>query len=460
MKKINFKDKYLISFLGLMIIFVLSVLMNTLLPLKYEIPVLLLAIGILMLGILSKSKWMKVILSVILAVGSAGLIYSQSVAHRLLEQAEFDSNSFVFLVLMDSPIQTIAEAKESQFAHAKTLANGELEFIKEHMIEKHDITMNLSEFNNELDMVESLFNDDVDVMIVDGAIIPLLEDEDEFFLTKVRVIYSINYETIRENIGKDVEIDKEAFIIFISGIDIEGPINSRSRSDVNILMVVNPTKQKILTISIPRDTYVNLGCRTGEKDKLTHAGIYGIGCSVNTIENLFDIEINYYVRVNFTSVINIVDIIGDIDVYSRFAFSRGGFTFKQGINTLNSQATLVFARERYLVPGGDITRGLNQQEVIKGLVNKIIEPSSLLRIEEIVRATASSIDTNMPSSDLTRLIRLQLDQNIKWNFESMHLEGRGDSQPTYSMGSRLLYVMHPDQNSLQAIQRKIAETLK
>ena len=460
MKLIDYKNKFFIILCVSAMFFVFSILINTLLPAKYEGLILMITIILVGLGLYIKSKTLKVVLSVLFALGSVGMFYTQSVASRLLEYEHFETNSLSFLVLKDSSLDSIDEAKNATYGHAKTLANGEMEYVVNHLFEKYGITMDLTEFNNELDLVSSLMNHDIDVIVIDNAVIPLILDEDELFETKVKIIYSLSYETVKEDVGKDVDVDKDSFVVFISGIDIEGPISLRSRSDVNILMVVNPTKQKILTISIPRDTYVHLGCRTGQKDKLTHAGIYGISCSVNTIEKLFDIEINYYVRVNFTSVIRIVDIMGDIEVYSQHSFSSGGYTFRQGLNTLSSEATLAFSRERYSLPGGDVTRGLNQQEVIKGLVNKLIEPSSLLRIEDIVLSTSSSLDTTIPSADLTRLVRLQLDQQIRWTFGSMHLTGQSDMQPTYSMGDRLLYVMHPDVKSINDIHQKIIETMK
>jgi anionic cell wall polymer biosynthesis LytR-Cps2A-Psr (LCP) family protein len=195
-------------------------------------------------------------------------------------------------------------------------------------------------------------------------------------------------------------------------------------------------------------------------DKLTHSGIYGINCTVQTIENFLDIEINYYVRLNFTSFIKIIDVIGDIQVFSRYTFTAGGYRFVSGMNTLNSQSALSFARERKSFEAGDIQRGLNQQEVIKGVINKIISPSSITKIDQIVNSIAKSIDTNMGSQSVQKLIALQIDKRIVWKFNSFFVDGTGSMEKTYSMPGRNLFVVIPSQESVDDIKAKIKDALK
>jgi len=232
-------------------------------------------------------------------------------------------------------------------------------------------------------------------------------------------------------------------------------------------MILNPKTHQVQTISIPRDTYTPLGCRTGAMDKLTHSGVYGVDCTVKTVENLFDIKINYYVKVNFTAFLNIVKVLGKIDVYSKYAFTTTKYvsyikhyTFKEGMNTMNAEQALFFARERHAFVESDIQRGLNQQEVIKGIINKIIEPATLLKIESLVSVASKSVVTNMPIESVMNLVQNQISNNTPWTISTAALIGRGDYQGTYSMGmGRPLYVSWPDQNVLADLKIKIAEMM-
>ena len=178
----------------------------------------------------------------------------------------------------------------------------------------------------------------------------------------------------------DLPITKQPFIVFLSGMDVYGDMDETSRSDVNMIACVNPTAKQVLLISIPRDAYVEIpGITYGEKDKLTHAGMYGIQYSIASVENIFDIDISYYVRINFTSLITMVDALGGIDVNSECAFSTyykqyneetdtwSYYEYAKGINHLDGIHALAFARERMNLVGGDYQRGRNQQAVIEAL---------------------------------------------------------------------------------------------
>jgi LCP family protein required for cell wall assembly len=303
-----------------------------------------------------------------------------------------------------------------------------------------------------------LFSGGIDVLVLDNSVRDYLIEIDPKFEAKTKIIWTVEKTSIKEVIVKEVDISKKPFIVMISGIDIAGPISLRSRSDVNIIMVVNPTTNKILTVSIPRDTYVPLGCETGAFDKLTHSGMFGVNCTVKTIENLVGINVNYYLRVNFSSLTKIIDVVGNIDVYSKYTFTtEDGSYYKSGMNSLNSAKALTFARARHQFESGDIQRGLNQQEVIKGLINKLTSPATLTKINGIITATSKSIDTNMTTDDISKLVKKQIENNQPWEITTSNLSGVGDMQPTYSMGDRLLYVMQPDAASLAQIKKSIEE---
>ena len=176
----------------------------------------------------------------------------------------------------------------------------------------------------------------------------------------------MSIKTKSKSIAKKVKVTKESFNIFISGIDTYGKISSVSRSDVNMVVTVNPKTKQILMTSIPRDYYVTLHGVKGYKDKLTHASLLGIENSVMTVEDLLDIDINYYIKVNFSSVINVVDSLGGVDVYSEYDFtSIDGYHYSKGYNKVNGEEALSFVRERKAFASGDNQRIKKQNKSLQ-----------------------------------------------------------------------------------------------
>lgn len=259
--------------------------------------------------------------------------------------------------------------------------------------------------------------------------------------------------------NEDAVKEGEPFIVYISGIDTYGAVDTTSRSDVNLMAVVNPTTHKILFVNTPRDYYVQLAGTTGVKDKLTHAGLYGIDRSEATLEQLYGVSINYNVRINFTSLEKIVDTLGGVDVYSGYNFSSGGYTFKVGTNHLDGKAALAFSRERYSFDSGDRQRGQNQMQVLTALVEKMSQPATIVRHQAVYAALEGVIQTDMPREAIASLVRNQLDSMAKWSISTTSVDGTGASLPTYSMGAQRLYVMIPDETSLKAAQDRIHSTL-
>lgn len=240
------------------------------------------------------------------------------------------------------------------------------------------------------------------------------------------------------------------FVVYISGIDTYGEVSTTSRSDVNILAVVNPQTKKILLVNTPRDYYVQLHGITGPKDKLTHAGIYGIDMSKNTMQDLYNTKIDYTVRINFTSLLNIVDALGGIEVQSDQAFSADGYNFNVGSNMLNSQQALAFSRERHSFADGDRQRGKDQQRVIEAIITKASQPNILLHYQSVLSALSNSFQTNASKQEISTIIRQQLDSAGKWQTQSISVDGTGASRATYSMGAQQLYVMIPDQATVDS----------
>ncbi|MDR1387313.1 MAG: LCP family protein [Propionibacteriaceae bacterium] len=248
------------------------------------------------------------------------------------------------------------------------------------------------------------------------------------------------------------------FVLYISGVD---SYSYSGRSDVNILAVVNPGSGRILLVSTPRDYYVQLHGTTGLKDKLTHAGIYGVEMSVETLQDLYQIPIDYWLRINFGSVVRLVDAVGGIEVYSDHAFtsSHQHYPFVQGWNHLDGDHALAFARERYSFAGGDRVRGQNQERIIEALVRRFSDPTILLRYGSILDSLQDAFLTSTPGDVITGLVNHQLSQRVDWQIESISVNGSDAMEPTYSMGNQRLYVMVPDLATVQAARDHIAQVL-
>lgn len=264
-----------------------------------------------------------------------------------------------------------------------------------------------------------------------------------------------------ENLRLDVQVKKEPFSVYLSGIDVYGDIKQKSRSDVNIIATVNPKTRQILLVTTPRDYYVEIpGVSNGQRDKLTHAGLYGVEASMKTLGALYDTDIPFYARINFTSLIEIVDKLGGVDVYSEYEFMTGKKAGKvnqinKGMNHLNGKEALAFSRERHNLADGDNQRGKNQQALITALIRKIISPSILLKADGIIDSVSGNVETNMSQGQIQALIRMQLKEGGSWNIRSVAAKGEGARQICYSAQAKPLYVTMPDYESVEEIKALI-----
>ena len=262
------------------------------------------------------------------------------------------------------------------------------------------------------------------------------------------------------------KITKEPFVVYLSGVDNRGELTEKARSDVNILAVVNPKTKRVALINTPRDYYVDLA-GTDSKDKLTHAGLYGVETSMATLGNLYGVNVEHYIRINFAGFINIIDAIGGVDVYSDQAFTSVGSpgyydptTFAEGWNHLDGKSALAFARERHAFASGDIQRGINQMKVIDAMVNKLKSPALLMGFSKLMDAAADCFVTSLSQDQITALVRMQLSDLASWDIQSCSVTGTsGKSSKCYSAKGQSLYVMKPDENSVNEAKALIASVL-
>ncbi len=310
-------------------------------------------------------------------------------------------------------------------------------------------------------LMGGLLDNSYEAIFLSKGIMDVYSESHTGFEDSTRIIYSVYLEKETDSQAKSVDVTKEPFNIYITGLDTTGTIDVVSRSDVNMLVSVNPKTKKILLTSIPRDYYVRLHTYQ-QMDKLTHTGIYGADETISTAEDLFGCDINYYYKCNFTTVTNLVDAIGGVDVNSDFTFvthgrQNEGYYFTAGQNHLNGASALAFARERKSFPDGDRQRIKNQQIVLAAVLEKVTSSSTLLtKYSSILSSLSGYIETNMSDTDIKAIVKMQLDDMAKWDIKKISLDGKGSSQPCYSAGNAYASVILSDENSIEKAKEEIA----
>ena len=367
---------------------------------------------------------------------------------------KYKEENYLILVLEESEFDSIDDLTNIGYT-TNELSN--IDKALEKLNSETDIE-NIKYDNSSL-MFEDLINKNVDSVMIEESSMSLIYEQNEEYSGMFKTIHTINIKTEIE-IKSEVDVTNSPFSIYISGIDSYGSIATVSRSDVNMIATINPNTKQVLLVSVPRDYYVQLRGTTGYKDKLTHAGVYGVETSMGTLEDLLDTEINYYARVNFTSLEKIVDALGGVDVYSKYSFTSSQATgatyyFSKGYNHMNGQQALSFSRERKALPGGDRSRGENQQAVIDGIIRKATSPAIITGYVKILNSLKDTFQTNMTDTDIQKLIKMQLDDMASWNITSYSLDGSDGNDYTYSYPSEKLYVMIPDEESVTEAKQMI-----
>ncbi len=450
------------------LILTILLLMLNVLPMKYLIPIIIIFVGIdaliILFGYFKKPKKKGSIIYIILnilwcLICIFGSFYLFKTINFMggLGKSDQKTENYSVIVLNDSAYEKIEDIKGKEVGLVSYQSEGKTK-AKEHLSSK--VSVNYKDFETPQDLENALLNKDIDVIMVEDSYVEMFKEINEDFESLTRVIYSFSVQMKAEDISKDVSVTKEPFSIYISGIDTYGKISSVSRSDVNIVATVNPNTNQVLLISIPRDYYVKLHGTTGYNDKLTHAGIYGVDMSVKTLEDLLGININYYVKVNFSSVIKIVDVLDGIDVYSEYTFkSYSGYNFTKGYNHMDGKQALDFARTRKAFASGDRQRGKNQQAVIEALIRKCSSAAVITKYSSLLDSINGSFQTNMSTKEITSLAKYQLDKMPEWTVKSISLDGSDSYNYTYSYGRSKAYVMVPYESSIKEAQQALSEIL-
>ena len=467
-KSVIFKSLAIIISIMSIYIFIMFLKLNVL-PFLYLLLLFLflLAIDIGLYLLLSKKKPIFRIIGTICTIFFFVLYFVgiefQTVTLDFLHQ-------FAFLNIQTEHYQVIVK-NTSEMSSLNDLENQSIAYVKDRegaskaykQIEKEK--MRKEEVDGIGDLVRYFLNDEIDVILLESSEEELYNEMSRDFKENHKVLDTVSVEVQKEDFSKDVSITKEPFSVYITGVDTYDAISSVARSDVNMVVTVNPVTHKILLTSIPRDYYVPIAGSTSElNDKLTHAGLEGVDVSIKTIENLLDMEINYYIKFNFTSLIQIVDALGGIDVDSPFAFTADYeedthiyYEFQKGMNHLNGKQALAYVRERYGLREGDVARARHQQQVVEAVVNKLTTTTILIKYGELLGSMEGNFTTNFDFDSITGFVKMQLNDMPSWSVETQVLTGADASRKTASMPDLYSSVMIPDEEQLENAKGKIDE---
>lgn len=376
------------------------------------------------------------------------------------EQAEEVIIEMTILVLKDSEVSNITEMKEFIIGRMDSEVE-EISKMQENINTSLKETPKYVLFEDIYSLADALYAKTANAIIIDKAFMEVIAETEgyETFLEDVKEIYSTEIISYMNIVEKESNLD--SFVLYVSGIDRFGHISATSRSDVNLLLAVNTKTKQIQIINTPRDYYVTFPNSKGMKDKLTHAGLYGVDCSMKTLENLYGVEIDYYVKMNFSGFEAIIDALGGIDVYSEYDFTVEPVKhYKVGMNHLTGLQALAFARERKTFAAGDIQRGKHQMEVVKATINKIISPEILYRYTKVFESVSDTVQTNMSSEDVYQLVKMQLSDMASWEINSYSVTGSGSRAVTFSTPNKQLYVMLPNQSMVTEAKQLINYVLE
>lgn len=339
---------------------------------------------------------------------------------------ETNHNLYSLITLKTNSVNNISEIKTADIYYDVHDNKKEIQDI-ENQVRTMNNNINFKEGDSSIFLAKKLIKKEIEYMLVNEAKLEILKTSYKEFNDSYKIVELNNGNKIKvtsekKNIAKSVELGK-SFNVFVTGGDSYEGLYSDLRSDVNILLTINPKTREVLMTSIPRDAYVMM--RDLGYDKLTHAGIYGIDTLVGTIEDLLNTEINYYIKINFASLEKIVNALGGVTVHNDYEFTSRilGKYYPKGELELDGARALDFSRERYSLPSGDFDRGQNQLKVMEAMFKKALSPSILLNYTSVLDTILEAMNTNIPVNQITQLVNNQIDDNKPWTFNKNQILG-------------------------------------
>ena len=468
------KTKILINW-GLLAIYTVLAVFLLFLIFKYNmlafrylnivVTVLIVALAILCFFLIwsKKAKNLTLILLLlgVLINGTSLFAVSQFIGFtsRLNATSNYSNYSMSIAVLADSPIDNISQISSVMGPTGTDKDN--IQQLMNDLKATQNKELTVEESSSYLAAYKSLLAGDIKAIILNSVFENIIESEYPDYASKIKKIYT---KALTKTVETPKDVKGDSFNVYISGIDTYGPISSVSRSDVNIIMTVNRKTKKILLTTTPRDSYVPIADGgNNQKDKLTHAGIYGVDASIHTLENLYDIDLNYYARLNFTSFLKLIDLLGGVDVYNdqEFTAHTNGKFYPVGNVHLDSEQALGFVRERYSLADGDRDRGRNQQKVIVAILQKLTSTEALKNYDSIIKGLQDSLQTNMPLETMMNLVNAQLESGGTYKINSQDLKGTGRMDlPSYAMPESNLYMMEISNSSLESVKAAINDVME
>ena len=403
---------------------------------------------------------LSIIMCIVMAVGSYYFLVAGKTLNSITDQT-YSVKLYQIVVLKDDPAETMEDTIDYKYGTAQALdSNTHFISVMVELTNELGAEVDTNDYTGVSQLYDALMNGKVQAIFYENSYDNAFAEIDEDYESKVKVVGEINVKQASAKVQTTtVDVLKSPFIVFLSGGDDYFELSTTGRCDAVVLAVVNPNTSQILLCSIPRDYYVQFPGVTGEeRDKLTHSGIYGIDVTIDTLNELLDIEINYYFRVNFSSMIEIVDAIGGVEVYNEYEFDAPDdeLNFPQGNITLSGFEALQYARERYTLARGDFARQEHQQVIIEALINKLTKPTTLaLNYTSLMEALDDSALTNMTNDDILGIIRNQISTGQEWNISKVIALGETVYQPSYAMGGMSLAMCMPYAESVEYVSSLI-----
>ena len=469
MKKINIRKLLGVIQAIVMIIFISFVIILDILPIQYILILsLFFLLILLMLNMMMNPKKRKILTTkigeIINLLISSSLVIGIGMLHDahefLLEVNEYSENTMSVLVLETSNYTNISDLDKKVIGISENSGNDAANTLED-IRDEGNIEIEFEMIQSNQEIMNRLYNEDIEAILINEKDREQFVELNEQFNKETRVIFESKIENVISNSTSVKDVTENTFTVFISGHDIfDGQEELGERSDVNMVVTINPVKKQVLLTSLPRDLYVPLASYNGY-DKLTHANNYGIEESIATIDEFLDIEIDHLLDVNFSSFIEIVDAIGGVTLYNPIEFrssedsssGNGRYDFPEGEITLDGKKALIYARERQVFLEGDIMRGQNQQRIILAMIEKLLTPSMIFNYSELLDVLSNSFDTTLSDSQIRGLIQMQLKDMSSWEIISTQVDSvPGKSAKCYSWYGKELSVLFPNEDSVLEIQ--------
>ena len=368
----------------------------------------------------------KIVCGVIALLLSAAMIYGAaaltSVQHAITDIADKSAETDITCVIVnaDDPAQSIDDIKGYLLGILEDRDTENTQSLLQQLQEKLG-SANHTAYASPALLTDALYDDQVGAILLNKGYIPLLEEQEGYadFSDRTRILYEYTTTKAVEPTPADadapVDVTKDPFVVYCSGIDARSSdISITSRSDVNILAVVNPTTRQVLLVNTPRDYYLPLT--------------------------------------------RIVDALGGVDVYSTKSFSMGGYDFTEGVNHLNGEAALCFSRERYAFADGDNQRGKNQMAVIQAIISKASSPAVLKNYQTLLSSLSDAFLTSLSYDDIAALVQMQLQDMSGWHVTSYAVSGSGDTSYCYALGDAA-WVMRPNMDTVNTAKELIRQVM-